>query len=623
LPGSGLVLLLALVWAVYAPAIHFDLLTWDDDINIQNNPHLTGLSGESLKWIFTDLTYQQRYQPLAWVTWFAIYDLQGLDPFGYHLIVVLLHLANTALVFLLARRLCGGRNALALLAAALWSLHPMRVETVAWAVELLYVQALFFLLLCYLAYLKAQEAGVEPWRASGFRWGAVMGFAGSLFTFPLAFGFVPVLVATDIYLLGRLPESPREWGSKPARRIWLEKVPYVMLTLLAVWLNVVSRVSATKVFMEPVSLESFGVFPRVLQGFYVWAYYVWRPFWPVELTAVPTTLIEFEPLAPVFLLSVGLVLGGSWLAFRWRKRWPALWVVWVTHLCLLVPMLGLSEHPHMTSDRYSLIISIGWALLLTAGWSKWRERVSWRGVPETVALAMVFSLSVLSARQVPFWTNNHSFFNHLLGQLGEHPFRFNILWRLGVEHQMQGQWGKAEEYFENALKIQPQNIGNRLWLADEQVARGRHERAWETYQAVLALDPKTPGVHFRMGEMLMGAGRYTAAAAEFGAELQNSPPDLSLYVPLYIATVRAGKQTEARELLRLMSSRFQMPGKVQLECVLALADGYAASKDFDNAITTARLVPKHATELGLWELAEAAARRLKLWEEAKGKAQPN
>lgn len=622
---GALLILLGLVFAVYAPALHFDLLMWDDDINIQNNPHLTGISLESLKWMFTELAYQQRYQPLAWVTWSTIFEIQGLNPFGYHAVVVFLHLANTALVYLLALRLLGGRISVALVAASLWSLHPMRVETVAWAVELLYVQALFFLLLGYLAYLEAIRTDIDPSRRKAFYWASVAGFAFSLFTFPLAFGFVPVLVATDVYLCKRLKESPREWLTAEAKRVWLEKVPFVALTLLAVGLNVVSRVSATQVFSAPVSLENFGVFPRAMQAFYVWAYYVWRPLWPVDLTPVPTQLIDFNPMGPVFIGSVLLVLGLTGLAFYWRKRWPALWVVWIVHLCLLVPMLGLSEHPHTPSDRYSLIISIGWALLVAAGWGAWRARTNLRGVPETVALVLVASLINLSVIQVPLWTNNYSFFNGLLVKLGKHPFRFNILWRLGVEHQLFGDWARADAYFDEALRMQPQNIGSRIWLADWQAQRGRYDMAWSRYHEVLRIAPTTQGIHARIGQIMMIDGQYARAADEFREELKHSPPELELSVQLFIATVRDGKIAEGKAMLQRMSKQFQMTGRMQLECSIALADGYAIAKDFEQAIAMLRIALDQANEMGLKELAGQANARIKLWEEAqsKAKAQPN
>ncbi len=622
LPGIGVALLLALVWAVYSPAIHFDLLSWDDDINLQNNPHLTGISSESVKWMFTDLTYQQRYQPLAWLTWFSIYEIQGLDPFGYHLIVVLLHVFSTLLVFLIAVRLFKGRWPWALLAAALWSLHPMRVETTVWAVELLYVQALFFFLLSYLSYLKANDAGSSAAGANRWRWASVLAFAFSLFTFPLAFGFVAVLVATDIYLLRRLPEIPREWKSESAKRVWIEKAPYVVLTLLAVWLNVMSRMSATAVFMAPVPLESFGIGPRVMQAFYTWAYYLWRPLWPVDLKTVPTALIEFEPFSGVFLLSAVVVIGGTWLTFRQRQRWPALWMVWLTHLCLLVPMLGLSEHPHMTSDRYSLMVSIGWALVVAAVWGAWREKTKLRGVPEVVALVLVTVLTVMSVRQVPFWANNFSFFNGMLEQLGEHPFRFNPLWRLGMAHHEVGQWDEGDVYLTKAMDLRPGDVTRRLWLADRQVDRGRTTAAWENYQKILKVNPKMPGIHFRLGHLLMETGRFEEAAKEFTAELEVSPPSMEVHIPLFMATARSGQMTKAAEQYRFIITHYQVPEPEQVRCLLAIAEGHAARGSFDKAIAIAGPLPARALQLRLKELANEIATKVKAWEAARGQAQP-
>ncbi len=613
-----LLALLGLVWLTFSPAVKFQLLTWDDDINLQANPHLTGISAESLKWMFTDFTYQWRYQPLGWLSWFLLFELQGLNPVGYHLINLLYHLGSTVLVFLIARRLLAGNprgEMAAILAAAVWSLHPLRVEVVVWAVELLYCQALFFLLLSYLAYLKANDEG-----ASRKRWLtlAVVSFAFSLFTFPLALGFVAVIVVTDIYLLKRLSERARHWLVAPQKQVWLEKLPFIALTLLAAVLNFACRANAKGMFSQPATLEDFGVIPRVMQAFYIWAYYVWRPLWPVDLTPIPTQLTNVEPLGLVFLGSVVLVFGISVVLFRNRLRWPGVWAVWLVHLAVLVPMLGLTEHPHYPSDRYSLVVSIGWAILLGACFMRLLENMRWRVIPIGAGLALVALLATLSARQLPFWANDYSFFPHVLGekQMQDHSMRFNLLSRLGVVHRRAGLREEAERYFMAALEIDPKATLQRLWMADNQMVMGKREEGRRNYLKILEVSPNATGIQSRLAKMYLEEGNYAAAANALGNELKVSPPSFALEMQYGLALAQAGELDAAREQFKLLDRHYQLKDEDIIACELALADGYVLRGDTATAVEIVQHVKTKAMGQGNVGILQQTEARLKRWGQA-------
>jgi hypothetical protein len=277
----GLLLLFLLVLIVFHPALQGELLRWDDDVNISTNPHITGLGWEQIRWSLTDTKYYWRFQPLAWLTWNTLYQISGSEPFLYHLVVVVVYAASAVLVFLLIEMLLqlsqrnrGGKvarsvTAVALLATALWAFHPMRVEAVAWAVELVYVMPLFFWLLSLLTYLRAAATDAVSGRDY---WLSVLCFAASLFTFPIALGGLVVFVALDICPLNRISLDPREWFRVSTRRVWLEKIPFFALTLLATSLNLYARAYNVTRVAELPSLGTFSLFARVMQGFYIWAY---------------------------------------------------------------------------------------------------------------------------------------------------------------------------------------------------------------------------------------------------------------------------------------------------------------------------------------------------------------
>ena len=197
------------VWAVFGGTRHGSFVLWDDDYNLQQNPHLGGLTWENLRWMFTDTAYSRRYFPLTWLGWTVQHDLFGLTPYSAHLGNVFFHLLNTGLVFFVIQSALriwlaredhargGPATVAATLGALVWALHPLRVEVVAWASGRIYAQTACFLLVSLWCYLKSIE--VEPGSALArrFRWVSAASLALSLLTYPLALSYVGVLLVLD------------------------------------------------------------------------------------------------------------------------------------------------------------------------------------------------------------------------------------------------------------------------------------------------------------------------------------------------------------------------------------------------------------------------------------------
>ena len=182
------------VWAVYGGARDFSFVLWDDDHNIQQNPHLSGVTWENLRWMFTDTSYARRYLPLAWLGWNVDHDLFGLTARSAHLGNVLFHLLNTGLVFFVIKAglrfwRVGGNAAdswpstvAATFGALVWALHPLRAEVVAWASGRIYAQSACFVLIALWCYLKSTEAAPGSAPARRFQWCSVSALALSLLT---------------------------------------------------------------------------------------------------------------------------------------------------------------------------------------------------------------------------------------------------------------------------------------------------------------------------------------------------------------------------------------------------------------------------------------------------------
>ena len=287
--------------------------------------------------MFTDLRYIWRYTPLVWLTREIIYEFQGLAPFGYHLVSLVVHALNAVWLFLLIRKLLPmvlpveskaapniSRLVCPAFGALLWAVHPLRVEPVVWVSGYLHCQSGFFMLLSLWLYLEAVTTRGTQTRRWCY-WLSVLSYLASLFSFPTTLGLVPLLVILDVYPLRRFGRGPGRWWSAAALRIWLEKLPFAALAFLAVGIGLLARFNPPPDWPQPVSLAQFSAFARLMQACYVSGYYLWKPWVPFGLSPVYTTLVAFDPTAWPFCLSATLVAGASvWLG----RCGPRIWSCW-------------------------------------------------------------------------------------------------------------------------------------------------------------------------------------------------------------------------------------------------------------------------------------------------------
>lgn len=358
----GVCVVLSLIVAlVFLPVLGNGFVMWDDDITLNKNPHVQGLDIQRLSWMFTDVSSTMRYKPLAWLSLAVIHAVSGLTPFSYHLVSLLFHCGNTVLIFLVFRKVMEMKKStgigspvllsvIAALAALVWALHPLRVEAVARITDMTYCQSLFFVLVSLWCYLRAAEIEeVNTVKRKRWYWRSVVAFGLAMGTYPLVFAYPAVLLVLDVYLLGRFDPKKDRRRSK-ARRIWLEKVPFLVLSGLLL-VTLYGRLNPAEMWKEQAVHDQLSRFAQAMQAFYVWAYFVWKPLAPFDLAPVYTTLVSFNPKDWKFIMSTLFVLGLTGLLFWKRRQWPLLWTLWICHLLFLIPALGLTEHPHYPSDR--------------------------------------------------------------------------------------------------------------------------------------------------------------------------------------------------------------------------------------------------------------------------------
>src|SRR5438128_7927218 len=337
--------LIALVtFAAFLPVLQNQFVDWDDQRNFLDNHHYRGLGWTHLHWMWT--THLGHYIPLTWVTLGLDYLLWGMNPVGYHLTSLLLHVTNAVVFFfvvrwLLTRALPSPSErgyALAVsagVAALVFAIHPLRVESVAWVTERRDVLSGLFYLVAILLYLRACEGMA---RGRGWYWLSVAVFVCALLSKSMVVNLPIVLLILDVYPLRRLGGFVG-WWSGPARRVYVEAISFVFLAAAASAVALMAQLSVHTV----TSLAQLSVPGRLAVSAYGLSFYLWKTVAPVNLSPLYELPPTVHPWAPPFLLSYGLVLAITAIGLALRRRVPGLPAAWLAYVVILLPVLGIFQ----------------------------------------------------------------------------------------------------------------------------------------------------------------------------------------------------------------------------------------------------------------------------------------
>lgn len=472
----GLLLALVVGWNARS-VLGFDFVAMDDDINIYLNPHLGPPNAPTLQWLATDTAYMRRYVPLGWLSFSIVYEFSGLSPAGYHAAGLLLHVVNTLLLFAGLRRLLRRwapaqdrtwRTVCAMLGAAWWALHPYRAETVGWASGLLYATAGTFALIATLAYLEAWSAG--PKRRPSWVTVSAVAYVASILTYPIGIGWLVVFGLIDV------AEWRRPGDGRPTlRQLTWEKLRFVVPGLVVGVVTVEANVYASGFWEKAPSWREFGWLPRWAQACAAAVGYLWRRWWPIDLTPAPTRFLEVNPAEPIYglsalaLIAITAVLG----ARRTWRRGPLLW--WLAFVALLAPVLGFTEHPYFAADRYDyfagMVVSAAFVLLLVRLAQPWRAG----GVVAATAVAAAFALG--QQAQLRIWQNTDTLKERMIAASDNLPFRLTQYEKWAQFHADRGDRRRAEEIVGECAR----NCGDGPWL--------------ETMQKEIAEPSSEPAMH--------------------------------------------------------------------------------------------------------------------------------
>ena len=594
---AGLLVLLTLV--VYLPVHHHPFFTMDDDGYVVNNPHLrNGFDPEAIAWAFTSYDLAN-WHPVTWLSHMLDYRMFQLDPAGHHDVNLLLHVANALLLFWVLRKATGysGRS---FMVAALFALHPINVETVAWIAERKNLLSMLFFLLALGAY---RAYACRP--AVGRYLLVALLFALGLMAKPQVITLPFVLLLWDYWPLRRMFAAQDTSAGIAATnkttpqnfwRLAMEKVPLFALAAGSAIMTLKAQrlAGAMKYYPFPVRLENAIV---------AYARYIGKAFWPWRLAVFypHTPLVAWKMLAALLLL-----LAVTVFVLRQRQR-GYLAVGWFWFLGTLVPMIGVVQVGEQAmADRYAYLSFVGLFLMIcwgVADWTAQRHLASaWVAGPSVAILAV---LAMLSYRQVSYWDNNVTLWSHVLAitkgsyeveenlgvalleigqdeQAMQHfqqvtaldPASHEAMGRehagyaavahlyLGAYDQQHGQPANAIEHYRKVLslaqsfaaqnvyanlppvltKVKVAALGN---MAEAYYSLRNYAEAKESFQAALALDPRNLRSWVGLGVVDQKSGDLTGAIEAYSRALKLQPSDVR-YVLLAQALEQGGRTNEAQ-----------------------------------------------------------------------------
>jgi tetratricopeptide (TPR) repeat protein len=536
-------LLVLVTIALYWPATRYDFSSLDDPEYVTENPHVQGgLNWAGVKWAFCNTEQAAYWAPLMWLSHLLACQLFGLNAWGHHLINVLLHAANTALVFLVFRRMTGAAWR-SLILAALFGLHPLRVESVAWVTERKDVLSTLFWMLTLWAYVKYVEAAEVRNSKSSLWYGAALAmFVLGLMSKAAMLVTVPcVLLLLDYWPLERFKSSS-------AWQLVTEKIPFFALAAVASVVTFMAQKHGGAV----AAVENLPLGARSGNALISYCRYLGKLFWPTDL-AVFYPHPGYWPLEQVLLAGV-LIVGISVLLFVKQRRYPFLLMGWLWFCGTLVPVIGLMQAGEQAmADRFTYVPSLG--VLILAIWGaheltrRWRYQVIVLSVAGSAAIVLGIGLT---RQQLGHWKDDETLFRHALEVTENNYFAHKVL---GDALLKKGQTDEAINQYQEAIRLNPEYAGAHYNLGNALLKKDQTDEAISQYQEVIRLKPDDADAHNNLGDALLKKGQTDEAIHQYQEAIRLKPDGADAHYNLGNALRKKGQIDEAinqyQEVIRL------------------------------------------------------------------------
>ena len=504
LPIYMMVGVLALVILTYYPVFSSQFINYDDPSYVTSNDHVkAGITADSFKWAFTTF-YFYNWHPLTWVSHMLDVEFFGLDPVWHHLTNLLFHVVNTLLLFLLFEKMTGATWK-SLCLAALFALHPLHVESVAWVADRKDVLSALFWFLTMLTYVQYAR---KP-RTVTYVLCLVIFILG-LMSKPMIITLPLVLLLIDYWPLRRIGEPNTDRGfanvfqSRALRYLLLEKVPFFLLSAGSALITYLAQASGGAV-------RSHGsVLANVSNAMLSYIEYILKTFWPNRLSVFYPNRSD-NALVFWGLLSLAMLAFLSWLAVRSARDYRYLLVGWLWYLVTLVPVIGFVKvGDHAMADRYTYVPLIGLFVIIIWGVGALTERLHLdRRVMAAAIIAIVVTCSVLTNLQARRWHDSETLFRHALAVTKDNWVAHK---NLAAALAQQGKLDEALSNYSESLRIWPEPLAyvSQGWLY---LQLGQNVKAAEAARKSIAMLPENnEKAYFVLGASSALIGDYKSAS---------------------------------------------------------------------------------------------------------------
>ncbi len=571
----GGVLVAAVTFGVFSPTLSFDFVNWDDNLYVYQNPRLHPLIFQNILWLFTH-PYFLSWTPIALLSHALDLKLWGISPFGHHLTNILLHSVNAGLVFWLALTLrrrdknvqgnpaAATRDTAMVIGAAvaslLFSLHPLRAESVAWVSDRKDLLCTCFMLLSTILFIARRNTQDD---SRGGYFAVLVFYVLALGTKSVAAVLPAIFIMMDVLVFRR----------KLVRSIRAQ-IPFLVLGLATVIIASIAATGGEKNFLfENKSVWEFLVYP-----FTTLVFYLRNTFVPVDLvpvymndTFLPTNVFVLL-LAPLIILAISAF---SWM--KYKRGNPYLLLGWSAFVLFLIPtMVGIFSGIQPVADRYTYSASIGICLLVGGG-VEYVVRKSSVVLVSLISVCLLFVLSYGTIRQMTIWKDSLTLWSHTV-QLSPFHFAYNNLgmaqldkkmtdeaivsfkkavairptygeaWcNLGIAFHKKDEPDKAIASYEQAIDVQPSYLDSYTNLGTEYLNKGMPDSAIAVYSRSLKINPTFAQAHYNIAQALVKQQRYNDAIGEFKTALDLNPSLADCWYNLGVAYEQVSDRVNAIE----------------------------------------------------------------------------
>ena len=480
-----------------------DFINLDDNIYIAENYHIkSGITTESIKWAFGSFV-SKNWHPLTWISLMLDYRLFGANAGGYHLVNLLMHIGSVLFLFLFLNRMTKSPWSSAF-AAALFALHPLRVESVAWVAERKDVLSMFF----GMAALYAYAFYAESLKLSRYFICLIL-FIMSLLSKSMLVTLPFILLLLDYWPLGRWQKA---LDNKPlmGRLLW-EKVPFLFLTIASSIMTIRAQYEVGEI--RP------NISMRFINAIISYVAYLKKLFYPVKLAV----FYPFEYSFPTWqILGACLILLGITIFVIYLiKRTPFLFVGWFWYLGTLVPVIGLVPVNAPIADRYTYLSSIGTAIMLAWGLPLLFPRADIRKkilIPASVAI--IFILSFLTYKQCGYWRDSITLFSHSLQVAKD-----NVLAQTNLASGLlkKGKTAEAIDIYNRAIRLNPNLAESYYNRGNAYADLGQYQKAIADHNQAIRLNPKNADVYNNRGTIYEELGQYQKAIEDYDKAIRLKP----------------------------------------------------------------------------------------------------